>query len=161
MTIKTAVAAFALVACGFSRPASAQAPPDLDPRIVALVGQVSEARLVVLLKKLEGFGTRNTLSSVDSPTRGIGAARQWIFDEMKGYSPRLQVAFETYRIAKQGRITRASSIVSDVPLPSSLTPAAGLSFGAFGSSGCTMTMPSRPRVPALLPLCPPVMATVS
>jgi hypothetical protein len=106
MTIKTAVAAFALVACGFSRPASAQAPPDLDPRIIALVSQVSEARLVVLLKKLESFGTRNTLSSVDSPTRGIGAARQWIFDELKGYSPRLQVAFETYRIAKQGRITR-------------------------------------------------------
>ena len=48
---------------------------------------MSEPRLVALLKKLETFGTRNTLSSIDSPTRGIGAARQWIFDEMKSYSP--------------------------------------------------------------------------
>ncbi len=86
--------------------ASAQTAPDLDPRIVGLVGQVSEARLVVLLKQLETFGTRNTLSSTDLPTRGIGAARQWIFDEMKSYGPKLQVSFETYRIAKQGRITR-------------------------------------------------------
>jgi hypothetical protein len=106
MTRKVVCAALVLVACSVSRPASAQAPPDLDPRITGLVGQVSEARLVVLLKKLESFGTRNTLSSTDSPTRGIGAARQWIFDEMKSSSPRLQVSFDTYRIAKEGRITR-------------------------------------------------------
>jgi len=92
--------ALVVVASGFSRTAAAQAAPDLDPRVAGLVGQVSEARLVVLLKKLESFGTRNTLSSIDSPTRGIGAARQWIFDEMKSYSPRLRVAFDTYRIAK-------------------------------------------------------------
>jgi hypothetical protein len=100
--------AFALAVLGFAAvgTASAQTSPDLDPRIVALVGQVSEARLVVLLKKLESFGTRNTMSSTDLPTRGIGAARQWIFDEMKRANPRLQVSFDTYRIAKQGRITR-------------------------------------------------------
>ena len=71
-----------------------------------LVGAVSDERLAAILKKLESFGTRNTLSSTDSPTRGIGAARQWILDEMKGYSPKLQVGFDTYRIARQGRITR-------------------------------------------------------
>ena len=70
------------------------------------MGQVSQDRLAVILRKLETFGTRNTLSSVDSPSRGIGAARQWIFDEMKGYSPKLQVSFDTYQVAKQGRITR-------------------------------------------------------
>jgi hypothetical protein len=100
------VAALALLVCGFAAHAFAEPAPDLDPRIVSLVGQVSEARLVTLLKKFESFGTRNTLSSVDSPTLGIGAARQWIFDEMKSYSPRLQVSFDTYMIAKQGRITR-------------------------------------------------------
>src|SRR5204862_3529580 len=57
-------------------------------------------------KKLEGFGTRNTLSSQDKPDRGIGAARQWIFDELKSYSAHLQVSFDTYQVAKQGRITR-------------------------------------------------------
>ena len=99
-------AALALCLCCIGRLASSQPAQDLDPRVVTLVAQVSEPRLVALLKKLETFGTRNTLSSVDSPTRGIGAARQWIFDELKSYSPKLQVSFDTYRIAAQGRITR-------------------------------------------------------
>ena len=53
-----------------------------------------------------GFGTRNTLSNATSTTRGIGAARQWIFDELKRSSPKLQVSFDTHQIAQQGRITR-------------------------------------------------------
>jgi hypothetical protein len=85
--------------------ASADSQTDLDARIVKLVGTVSEERLAATLHKLESFGTRNTLSSTDKPDKGIGAARQWIFDEMKGYSPKLQVSFDTYQIAKQGRIT--------------------------------------------------------
>jgi hypothetical protein len=94
-----------LLASGALGTVSAQ-ESGLDPRIVELVGSISEDRLVAILKKLESFGTRSTLSSTDSPTRGIGAARQWIFDEMTSYSPRLQVSFDTYHVAKQGRITR-------------------------------------------------------
>src|SRR5580765_6874842 len=100
-----ALLAFALIA-GRGPRVFAQPLSDLDPRIVQLVGQVSEERLAGVLRKLETFGTRNTMSPADTPGRGIGAARQWIFDEMKGYSPRLQVSYDTYRIAKQGRITR-------------------------------------------------------
>lgn len=78
-----------------------------DPRIVSLVGAVSEERLSAILKKLESFETRNTLSSTDSPTRGIGAAREWILQEMKSYSPKLQVSFDGYDVPPQGqRITR-------------------------------------------------------
>jgi peptidase M28-like protein len=100
------------------RTSFAQFAPDLDPRISRLVGQVSEDHLTAILRKLETFGTRNTMSSVDTPGRGIGAARQWIFEEMKGYSPRLQVSYDTYRIAKQGRITRdveARNIMAVLP----------------------------------------------
>lgn len=79
---------------------------DLDPRITKLVASVSEERLGVILKKLESFDTRHTLSSTTSATKGIGAARQWIFDEMKSYSPKLQVGFDSYQVLKQGRITR-------------------------------------------------------
>ncbi|HWF86485.1 MAG TPA: M20/M25/M40 family metallo-hydrolase [Vicinamibacterales bacterium] len=93
------------VGSGFRSTAAAQ-QPDLDPRVVNLVASISTDHLTATLKKLESFGTRSTLSSTDSPTRGIGAARQWILDEMKSYSPKLQVSFDTYRVAKQGRITR-------------------------------------------------------
>src|SRR5215467_14545416 len=98
--------------------AIAQGAPDLDPRIARLVGQVSEDRLSAILRKLESFGTRNTLSAVDTPGRGIGAARQWIFDELKSYSPALHVSYDVYRIAKQGRITRdveARNIMAVLP----------------------------------------------
>jgi len=94
-----------IVACGLSRTVWAQ-EGDLDPRIVSLVRTVSEQRLGVILKKLESFETRSTLSSTTSTTRGIGAARQWIFDELRSYSPKLNVTFDTYQVAKQGRITR-------------------------------------------------------
>src|SRR5262245_54188550 len=93
------------IACSLT-PTGAHAQPagDLDPRIVTLVGAISPDRLGATLKKLESFETRSSLSSTDSTTRGIGAARQWILNEMKSYSPKLQVAFDAYQVPKQGRI---------------------------------------------------------
>jgi hypothetical protein len=79
----------------------------VDPRVATLLDSISETRLGEILQKLASFETRNTLSAADSPTRGIGAARQWILEEMRRSSPRLQVAFDTYEVLKQGeRITR-------------------------------------------------------
>ena len=80
---------------------------DVDPRVAALLDSVSEARLVQILRKLASFETRNTLSTPDSAARGIGAARQWILEEIRRSSPRLQVSFDAYQVLKQGeRITR-------------------------------------------------------
>ena len=81
-------------------------PRDVDGRLEQLVSAISESRLSELVNKLAAFGTRNTLSSTTSPNRGIAAARQWIFDELQRSSPRLQVSFDTYKVAKSGRITR-------------------------------------------------------
>jgi hypothetical protein len=110
MHADTAYVAYVLMLCflvapGMSRTVSAQTT-DLDPRIMKLVATVSEERLGVILKKLESFETRSSLSSTTSTTRGVGAARQWILDEMKSYSPKLQVSFDTHQVAPQGRITR-------------------------------------------------------
>ena len=85
----------------------AQTPTaSADPRVQALVAAISVDRLKALDTTLVGFGTRNTLSNATSTTRGIGAARQWIFDELQRSSAKLQVSFDTYQIAQQGRITR-------------------------------------------------------
>jgi hypothetical protein len=80
--------------------------PDLDPRIEKLVAAVSEERLRQLDEKLVGFGTRHTLSDQRSPERGIGAARQWILDELRQSSPKLRVSFDTHKLAIQERIPR-------------------------------------------------------
>jgi hypothetical protein len=80
-------------------PVGAQAPAGtaVDPRIAKLVASISEDRLQQLLQKLSSYKTRNSCSDPTSPD-GIGAARQWIFDELKRTSPKLQVSFDTYTI---------------------------------------------------------------
>jgi hypothetical protein len=80
---------------------------DVDPRVTALVDAVSVDRMLGTLKALAAFDTRNTMSSTDQPARGIGAARQWILDEMKKAAPRLAVSFDAYAIPAQGgRVNR-------------------------------------------------------
>jgi hypothetical protein len=82
------------------------APADekgVNPKIQEMMGQVSEARIKAILEKLESFGTRNTMSNPDDPAHGVGAARTWILNEMKSYSPKLQVRFEKFRVKKQGQ----------------------------------------------------------
>ena len=96
-----------LAALGAGRLPAQHAPrPDLDPRIEKLVASVSEERLRQLDERLTSFGTRHTLSDPASTARGIGAARQWIFDELKRSSAKLRVSFDTYTLAPQERIPR-------------------------------------------------------
>ena len=111
-------AALLVVLLAGSGSLGAQAPvrSDTDPRIEKLVAGISEERLEGLIQKLAGFGTRNTLSDTSSPTRGIGAARQWIFDELTRSSSKLRVRFDTHRVAKQGRITRDAELRNIVAL---------------------------------------------
>jgi Zn-dependent M28 family amino/carboxypeptidase len=88
--------------------------PDADPRIEKLVASVSQQRLQATATKLAGFGTRSTLSDTVSTTRGIGAARRWIYDEFKRMSPKLQVSYDRHMLAQQGRITREVELVNVV-----------------------------------------------
>ncbi len=97
-------ALFLLAAPGV-RAAAQGVRPDADPRVQKLVAMVSEDRLRQLSQRLVSFGTRSTLSDTVSATRGIGAARRWIHDELKKHQ-RLQVSFDSHRLAPAGRITR-------------------------------------------------------
>ncbi|WP_396216583.1 M28 family peptidase [Gemmatimonas sp.] len=87
-----------------------------DPRVAALVASVSPERLQATATKLASFGTRSTLSDTLSTTRGIGAARRWIFEEFRKASPKLQVAFDRHMLPKQGRITRDVELVNVVAI---------------------------------------------
>ena len=88
--------------------------PDADPRIEKLVASVSQPRLQATATTLAGFGTRSTLSDTVSTTRGIGAARRWIYDEFKRMSPKLQVSYDRHMLAQQGRISREVELVNVV-----------------------------------------------
>ena len=100
------VAALLAVAPAFAQSPVTVPAAGLDPRIQKLVASISEERMQQLLQKLVSFETRNTFSDATSTTRGIGAARQWIHDELKRTSPRLQVSFDTHTIPAGGRVPR-------------------------------------------------------
>ena len=107
MKIRSMVGTTVLLTIAVGVPHAQNAPrPDADPRIEKIVASISEDRLKELLTKLVSFGTRNTLSDQTSTTRGIGAARNWILEEMRRSSEKLRVTFDTHQIAQQGRITR-------------------------------------------------------
>ena len=75
----------------------------LNPQIIKIMNEVSEARIKATIEKLVSFGTRNTLSDPNDPVHGVGAARQWILEQFQSFSPKLQVRFDKYRVKKQGQ----------------------------------------------------------
>jgi hypothetical protein len=98
---RRAVAALALLAV--SAPFTPADEKSVNPKVSKVVSEVSEDRIRATIAKLVSFGTRNTMSKADDPNRGIGAAREWILKEFQGYSPKLQVKFDKYRVKKQGQ----------------------------------------------------------
>jgi hypothetical protein len=105
-----------LVVATLALPVSAQ---DVDPRVETVLAQVSAERLKATVDALAAFETRHTLSSQTDPRRGIGAAAQWIHDQLRAASPRLQVAFDDYEIPAQGdrivRDVRLRNVVAVLP----------------------------------------------
>ncbi len=95
---------------GTTTPATARPSTKPDPTIQKIVGEISQEKVTAILKKLESFGTRNTMSDPNKPDTGIGAARQWILDQFKSYSPKLQVSFDTHQIPRSNRVTQETEL---------------------------------------------------
>lgn len=73
-------------AAGSAHAQAAPLPSQEDPRIHAIVAASSAARIEADVRALVGFGTRNTLSDTVSATRGIGAARRWVYAQFQAIS---------------------------------------------------------------------------
>lgn len=67
-----------------------------DERIYEIIEDVSAERIENDIRKLAGFGTRNTFSDTVSETRGIGAARRWIKDEFEEISKNCNNCLEVF-----------------------------------------------------------------
>src|SRR5438552_3444525 len=102
----------AFLCCGFIL--SAQVSGRVDPAVQAIVSEISTDRIAETMKKLQSFETRGNFTDPAQQNRGVGAARRWIYDQFRGYSPRLEVAFDAYKVKKQGRIFRDVEIVNVV-----------------------------------------------
>ncbi|MBB4904163.1 M20/M25/M40 family metallo-hydrolase [Actinophytocola algeriensis] len=100
-------------------------PPDKELR--AILREVDPDRIEAIVRKLVSFGTRHTLSTQDDPARGIGAARDWIFAELRRYAAasngRMTVELQSYIQEPAPRIpvpTRITNVVAT--LRGSVTP---------------------------------------
>ncbi|KIF78515.1 aminopeptidase [Streptomyces sp. 150FB] len=100
---------------GQGLPATAQAPSRELRRLLA---EVDRDRIEATVRRLVSFGTRHTLSTQDDPERGIGAARDWIYAEMKRYAAasggRMTVQLQSYIQEPASRIPVATRITNVV-----------------------------------------------
>lgn len=90
--------------------------PKIDPLIQALVDNVSQQQLMGYVQTLQGFGTRNSYSDTNDPAAGIGAARQWLFDEFNRVgNGRLQVELDSFNMSYDGIDTVQQNVVATLP----------------------------------------------
>ena len=89
-----------------------------NPEIVKMLREISAKTIENSIRKLVSFGTRNTLSAQDNPTRGIGAARDWIFDELNKISADcgncLTVEKQTFLQPKANRVPEPTNLTNVV-----------------------------------------------
>ena len=64
-------------------PLTPQAP---DTELQAIMSEIDPGRIEAIITKLVSFGTRHTLSSQTDPNRGVGAARDWIEQQMRSFA---------------------------------------------------------------------------
>ncbi|AMR29197.1 peptidase M28 [Hymenobacter psoromatis] len=97
---------------------SANPLPPVDPTIQRLVNEVSAKNLEADVRKLVSYGTRHTLSDTQSKKRGIGAARQYVFEEFKKYSKagggRMTVEMDTFTYNPDGRRVDKKTLMANV-----------------------------------------------
>ncbi len=92
--------------------------PPTDPNIQRLVNEVSAKTLEADVRKLVSYGTRHTLSDTKDKKRGIGAARQYVFDEFRKYSKagggRMTVEMDTFTYNPDGRRVDKKTLMANV-----------------------------------------------
>ncbi|HZT59893.1 MAG TPA: M28 family metallopeptidase [Pyrinomonadaceae bacterium] len=95
-----------------------------QPEIAAMLREIDARNIERTVRKLVSFGTRNTLSAQDDPARGIGAARDWIYQQMQQYSRdsggRLKVELQSFeqqpgRYQRIQKATRLTNVVATLP----------------------------------------------
>lgn len=99
-----------------------QAPPQVDMRIYDIIESVSADSIEADIRKLVGFGTRNTFSDTVSGTRGIGAARRFIKSNFESISKDcdncLDVFYQKDFVTKEGndRVPKDAWVVNVVAI---------------------------------------------
>ncbi|QIW99511.1 hypothetical protein AMS68_005029 [Peltaster fructicola] len=94
------------------------APQQPDAELTAMLAQIDPDRIKDIVTTLANFGTRHTLSTQNSTTRGIGAARDWIYKRMQTFAKpsngSMEVYFDSYIQPVASRISFPVNITNVV-----------------------------------------------
>ena len=71
-------------------------PQVPDAELEELLAEIDPDRVKNIITTLAGFHTRHTLSTQNSTTRGIGAARDWIMKQMQGFAAKSNGNMDVY-----------------------------------------------------------------
>jgi len=111
----TLATALLLTACS-AQAQSDYGPPSEVQDLYSVAVEPSAQRIQNDIQTLVDFGTRHTLSETESDTRGIGAARRWIFEEFEKISKEcggcLEVIYVSDTIEGERRIPEPTEVVS-------------------------------------------------
>lgn len=92
-------------------------PQAPEEEVAAMLDEISPENIEAIITKLVSFGTRHTLATFNSSTRGIHAARDWIASEMRGYAEesegRMTVEVQSYLQEVASRIP-VPTVISNV-----------------------------------------------
>jgi hypothetical protein len=90
-------------------------PAAPDRELLQLLGEIDANRMRATIEALVSFGTRHTLSSQDDPVRGIGAATNWVYQQMQAIAAtsggRMTVEKQTF----------IQPVASRIPVPTPIT----------------------------------------
>jgi hypothetical protein len=99
----------------------AAGPPSArtsNPQIAQIVREIDARNIERTIRKLVSFGTRNTLSEQSDPTRGIGAARDWLFAEFSKVAEqsggRMTVEKQSFLQPKAARVPEPTTLTNIV-----------------------------------------------
>ena len=98
--------------------ASTRAPVPPNRQIQRIVREIDPQNIERTIRKLVSFGTRNTLSEQNNPNRGIGAARDWLYEEFQKVAQqsegRMTVEKQAFEQARAQRIPQPTVLTNIV-----------------------------------------------
>lgn len=89
-----------------------------NAQISRIVAEINPRNIESTIRRLVSFGTRNTLSDQNNPSRGIGAARDWLYAEFLKASQqsggRMTVEKQTFEQPKAARVPQPTMLTNVV-----------------------------------------------
>src|SRR3954469_24596810 len=118
---------------------------ERDAALAATVAEISAAQIRATDSALVSFGTRHAMSDTLSATRGIGAARHYLYNKLSAYSQAcggcLHVEYDGALMEMRGHPDRPQVNIVDVEawLPGRDTSRVIVMGGHYDSCGCART----------------------